>query len=59
MPKTKKGNARIAEHRDYLRSVGRNAGGNKYLADIMKAQDKADAALRKKWEKNIIDYKVD
>lgn len=59
MPKAKKGNARIAEHRDYLRSVGRNARGNAYLAEIIKTQDAADRALRKKWEKNIVDYKVD
>lgn len=57
--KRKQGSTRIAETRDYNRSVGRNAGGNKYLADIMKMQDKAERALRLKREKNIIDYKVD
>jgi ribosomal protein S28E/S33 len=59
MAKASKGGTRIAEQRDYERSVGRNARGNKYLADIMKMQDKAERALRLKREKNIIDYKVD
>jgi hypothetical protein len=62
MAKASKGSTRIAqaqETRDYNRSVGRNARGNKYLADIMKMQDKAERALRLKREKNIIDYKVD
>jgi len=62
MAKASKGSTRIAkaqETRDYNRSVGRNAGGNKYLADIMKIQDAAERALRLKREKNIIDYKVD
>jgi len=59
MKKRKQGSTRIAEERDYNRSVGRNAGGNKYLADIMKTQDKVDRALRAKWAKGIVDYKVD